>query len=661
MHDSRYGTFAHTLILLQVVLWLIATQTAQAEVTPIIWANDGHDKITQDEMRASEGRNVRNSIWDGSRVHVFGAKNEVVSFNIIIEEKDSSQGYYAVEAENLDHINGKDSIYKKQTSSDVFSYQGRNIELFYVRYLQIKGLSQLTYTPAYDERHVPARFRLPFSLPKGTSRGRFVDRPDANKMYPDIAVPMELVQFFPIAPHTNQSVWVDIYIPETATAGDYAGSITITRNGRSIATVPVSLEVLDFALPNTMSAKTMVWMNEPDVNARYTGIRWYDAGSVTPAIQQKMHEVWLNHHLVARRHRISLITDGNDLFQNKRMPRWASILDGSLFTKEHGYVGPCMGAPADVYSIGTYGSWRSFADWGKGESEEKMHAGADKWLRYFADNYPRAELFLYLLDEPRQQDFEKVERWASWLKSNPGPGRAMKSLCTTSLVKKMEFMPSLDISFVMWGDADQWRAVLKREQSAPAETMIYNGWRPASGTFMTEDDGVALRVNGWIQYKHAVSRWFYWAGTNYKNPSFVNKEVNVFREAVTFGRVSEKYHEKYGETGANYGNGDGVLFYPGTDVLFPADSYGIPGPIASLRLKMWRRGLQDYEYLKLAATRQPAAVEELVRQMVPKSMWELGVTDKADPSYVHADISWSTNPDDWEAARRRLAEMIGAR
>ena len=46
------------------------------------------------------------------------------------------------------------------------------------------------------------------------------------------------------------------------------------------------------------------------------------------------------------------------------------------------------------------------------------------------------------------------------------------------------------------------------------------------------------------------------------------------------------------------------------------------------------------------------------RRMVPKMLWEVGVTDPEDPSYVRGEISWSTDPDDWEAARKQLASII---
>ena len=54
-----------------------------------------------------------------------------------------------------------------------------------------------------------------------------------------------------IAAQTNQGVYVDVYVPKDARAGEYTGSITVTAGDASLA-VPVSLEVLDFALPDEL-------------------------------------------------------------------------------------------------------------------------------------------------------------------------------------------------------------------------------------------------------------------------------------------------------------------------------------------------------------------------------------------------------------------------
>jgi len=101
-----------------------------------------------------------------------------------------------------------------------------------------------------------------------------------------------------------------------------------------------------------------------------------------------------------------------------------------------------------------------------------------------------------------------------------------------------------------------------------------------------------------------------------------------------------------------------VLFYPGTDLLFPVSSYGVDGPFASLRMKQWRRGLQDCDYLTLAAAAHPTEVQAIVNTIIPKVVWEVGVADTNDPTWVRTDISWSTDPDVWENARWQLANLI---
>ena len=44
--------------------------------------------------------------------------------------------------------------------------------------------------------------------------------------------------------------------------------------------------------------------------------------------------------------------------------------------------------------------------------------------------------------------------------------------------------------------------------------------------------------------------------------------------------------------------------------------------------------------------------------MVPSVVWEVGVDNVKDATYVRADISWPTDPDVWEAARAELAQII---
>jgi len=103
-----------------------------------------------------------------------------------------------------------------------------------------------------------------------------------------------------------------------------------------------------------------------------------------------------------------------------------------------------------------------------------------------------------------------------------------------------------------------------------------------------------------------------------------------------------------------------VLFYPGTDQVYPASSLGVLGPLVSLRLKHWRRGLQDVAYLDLAMQANPVQALAIIDQMVPEALWEYGGSDPDDPTWVRSDIHWSIDPDDWETARDMLADLVEA-
>ncbi|MEK6758808.1 MAG: glycoside hydrolase domain-containing protein [Deltaproteobacteria bacterium] len=620
-----------------------------------VWANDGLDKVRRDERRGTNGKAVKNSVWDGTSVRIFGARNEVVSFNLVIESGVRGASGLTVDFNSLIGAGGA-RISSKQVKKDgLFDYRGRNIEIFHVGYLQIKGLSRLGYDPTYDERHVPVGMRLPFKVSggKAVSNGTFSERPGANRYYPDIAVPIEAVSGFAVKGGENQSVWVDIYIPKESKAGIYKGLLKIKGTGGVVKEVPVVLDVMDFSLPDLPTARTMVYFSEEDLNDRYIGRKWLNPTGEKKWTLWLNERVWNAHQMMAHRHRISLVDDG--VAPPEKLGRWRPVLSGSLFTPANGYEGPGMGVSSGVYSIGTYGAWRRLID---PENKKAVQEFSDRWVAWFGKNFPDVEYFLYLLDEPRQADMDKVERWASWIKEGTGSGRSLKTMVTKDLVETDRSAPSVDIAFTAWGDANVWRSAIKRHEKEGKSFWAYNGTRITTGSFMIEDEGVSLRALGWNHFKHKVGRWFYWHSNQYKNTSHVAYENNVFRQAWTFGRRDPAPHIKYGDTGSNYMNGDGVLFYPGTDRRFPEDSFGIDGPIASLRLKHWRRGIQDADYLAMASKIDPAAVAAIVAGMVPRSLWEVGVANPSDPTYVYSDASWPIDPDAWEAARRKLASII---
>ena len=625
---------------------------AQASRLSAVWANEGGDKVLRHEQRAERN----NAVWDGGTVRLFGARNEVVNFALVLESTAGANGV-SVELERLVGPGGTAIASPAGVRGNaVFDFVGRNIELFVVDYLQIRGLSRLSYEN-YDERHVPSKMRVPNLDPYwGNSPQGWAERPGADRYFPEIAVPHELKPAFDVAAGNSQTVWVDVYVPKTAPPGVYAGELVVRERGVPTHRVPVELDVRGFTLPDSPTAKTMIVVGAFDVGERYTGQRFYDTESA--AYATRLRPVLRNHWKMLRRHKLTPAGDPGD----GGLPLPADTverLQGRLYTPEFGYDGPGVGVGDEVFGIGFYGTW----GWKDADAAE-FHRRTDAWENWFRAHAPHVERFLYLVDEPDTRDARQVariNRWLDLLKSNPGPGRELRAFVTTSTGNALRHFPKLDITANWFSVADP--AVWERETSTfltggPNRAIYhYNGKRPATGSFAVEDDGVSPRTIPWAQWKKGIARWFYWESTFYYDFQVKRARQNVWTTANTYGS-DDRFDPKRGRTGYNYANGDGVLFYPGTDTQYPEVSLGVNGPIASLRLKYWRRGVQDADYVALANAVDPVATNAIVQRMVPKVLWETGVQTTDDPSWRLGGVSWSIDPNDWERARRELAAII---
>jgi len=701
-----------------VILFLsVFTRSSSAEL--IIWANNGEDKVVQGRTRAAtNGTNsVHNSLWDGTTISLFGAGNEVINFNLILESTASPTSNVNISFNTLTFqgtpeftIRGNPvalNVTGEHFGEGLFNYVGRNIELFYVRYLQIKGLSNMVSGAFYDERSWPKRFQRPYGTYGTALSGTvFLDRPDANTFYPDIAVPLELHPDFTIAANQNQSIWCDIYIPKTAPGGIYTGLITVTgMNGQQSLSyqIPVSLYVHDFNLPDFPSGKTMLagGRRNDNISERYFATSGIYPGSSNYGAAEL---VTARHAQMAHRHKISLI---NSAATPQSMdPIAVDALTGGLFSPERGYDGPGVEIGNNILCVGIYSGW--WNSWfGSGavsynsdtglietdltdtEQRTAIHTNSDAWINWIngLNLTTPTESFLYLIDEAH--DLAGIEKWAGMLKDNTGPGSQLKSFATQVTSSENPFdidiIPSLDIysctgrMLDVWNpdkpsipDEPTWGATAESIINDPDKSFwLYNGTHRISGSFCIDEDGVSLRAKSWSQFKHKIGRWFFWESTYYRNVNVYGStcpSTDVFNNAQTFGVNNGAMDDSLGEHGSHYDNGNGLLFYPGIDYLndgsgnytLSNDNYNIQGPIASLRLKYWRRGIQDIDYLTIASAINPEAVAEIVNEMIPKALWEYGCGDKCGAGYAHFGSSWSDDPDAWEEARLALANIISS-
>src|SRR5687768_4058681 len=72
----------HTMRLTLLLSMILVSADATADIRRI-WALHDGDKIERDAVNHPASR--RNSVWDGKTVHLLGARNEIVAFQVIVE------------------------------------------------------------------------------------------------------------------------------------------------------------------------------------------------------------------------------------------------------------------------------------------------------------------------------------------------------------------------------------------------------------------------------------------------------------------------------------------------------------------------------------------------------------------------------------------------
>ena len=65
---------------------LLGSGVTAAGSVHVIWAVNDGEKIERDDLHNSN--KASNSAWDGHKVKIFGARNEIIAFQLIVETDD---------------------------------------------------------------------------------------------------------------------------------------------------------------------------------------------------------------------------------------------------------------------------------------------------------------------------------------------------------------------------------------------------------------------------------------------------------------------------------------------------------------------------------------------------------------------------------------------
>src|SRR5215471_17663478 len=105
------------------------------------------------------------------------------------------------------------------------------------------------------KRYVTVYFEAMLDLKKPSStEGRDGEWPDPLIPREDRYAGEQRNAFpFTLAANRNQPIWIETYIPPSTPAGSYAAEVQLSLNQKVQATVPVTLQVWNFAIPSTSS------------------------------------------------------------------------------------------------------------------------------------------------------------------------------------------------------------------------------------------------------------------------------------------------------------------------------------------------------------------------------------------------------------------------
>ena len=405
----------------------------------------------------------------------------------------------------------------------------------------------------------------------------------------------------------NQPIWIDIYTPATQEPGDYTSTVTVSCSGETPVQIPLVLTVWDFELPNSISLPSSYGYSCSQVYSTHQSM---GGTAEKKALTQMYYEEALRHRMMlAWGHCVS--------------PGWTYEPSTQTVTFDFTEFDANMGPVLDgtLYKPGA--SFDTFAIPRSGGPDEQIIA----YWRGFAEEFDSRgwfdKLFLYMLDEPRPDEYDILIADAAKLhEANPN----LKAMATEQVTDALK--GSVDIwcpDEPLFSDSLPWPPFPQDyppRQALGEQVWWYNCMSAQYivhySTHFVDDVGMSMRIWPWLTRRYNFNGVLFWSAT------------------WLYGAVSDVWEDVYAKQ--FFCNGDGQMFYPGVTAKIGGTN---DIPIAAMRLKLLREGMEDYEYFRL------------LDNMGQEAFVQTEVESKAPTTY-----QWEKDPGQIEMTRHRVASMI---
>ena len=564
-----------------------------------IWAAEPEQQIFPESPSQAD-----NEIFSQSRASIAlaGAVNETLSFQLVVPGREVAD---AVSSIGMTSLVGRDAAIPDENTA----------------IYRIACISVGSY-PAWFYQRTPYRRE--------------------TREFPDVLIPVTAGSTAlpaQLTPGRNTVFWVEVRIPPGVAAGEYTGHIEVVTRGQASARLKIELEVWPFALPEmshvtalaALQWRALVAHHLQRDGSPYRPARLAADDPNRPAALAVLDAAFQ----LLRRHRChGLLTDYPVLRQTTPDGRlqleWADFdtvatayLDGSAF--EDRIPLPVWRLPMDESE--PVPTW--YGGVGSPRYENAVREMADACLSH-AEQRGWLDRHFVLLSGGRPSTGDEYARYEAVARVFHAVEPRLRLWC--------DLPPQSMTAFGWWGHAFRdlgnlvgvWcpsagfadPSVFPSLRRAGARIWWQPDRPPYSGSLALVSPPVDVRCIAW-----QASRWAgdaVWLGNAADWPA----QPPASRETVPPATAETSW-----------------LIYPGR-------SFGLNGPIPSIRLKHLRAGLQDAEYLWLLRQQGRLAVADLVAQ----ALFAFGGAGAYGEHYLDGRAGgWTRDPAMWRLGRQLLA------
>ena len=369
---------------------------------------------------------------------------------------------------------------------------------------------------------------------------------------------------FDVWPEKNQPLWIDVAVPKEAPSGHYTGRFTVSIPALGESHLPVKLTVWNFTLPDGPPIATH--FGSLDGIAEKHGVDRTSSAFMT--LQARYAQAMAEHRIdppIPESLRPPIRSDGSIDWKksHEALKRYINSYNiRSIQIPTFRFSDPAKSSRRNfIHYLQSYYDYLKSQDWDKGA-------------------------YYYPLDEPNSKEaYDQVRTYAQLVhEANP----KIRLLCTEQPYTQDPAWGDLRDAVDIWcplfaffeeesaraareREGDIWTYTALCQKAPPYHPQFAQISGQATPFWQIDFPALNYRIPLWIMRRYGIKGLLYWSAVYWDGPD---------RDVWTDPAFRNRY------------NGEGFLFYPGTEA-------GIQGPVPSIRLKVLREGLEDYAYFTL--------------------------------------------------------------